>query len=462
MRINREVRAAATATRETRSGISGEFREVAGKERTFRARVCNYNVPDSYRTSWAPGVFSRSLTNKLPKAVWSHDWNRPIGKVVDYIDGPDGLDVEVQFADFDAVPDARMAHSLLKDGIIDNFSFGFVRKADEPDPDHRGVTRITDVDLDEISPVLVGSVPGTHTLSVRSAEQIPAQQAADILVKFGAGELDLADALTSLKNGTRALVTEAGLPKNSNGTPDVNMTFTKAAKKTMRSTPHVYTPTTGDGSLCATCGGLTTHKSHTNRAATPTEIRDLSLSITSTVDSTDTEDTPEDLIAATDAAIDAAIKLASYQDLTNLPWWVSQMLALIMAADCSVDAAMATLNIPDPDEQVVDGMVRALTEGRETRSVEKTEDMPEDDPELRSALDKLGHVDGLEIRADVTYADPKNKKYDISSYATTKAAWSYVNMPRNASQYPLNGVTLTEVKNKIKTAAKKFGITIND
>ncbi len=36
---------------------------------------------------------------------------------------------------------------------------------------------------------------------------------------------------------------------------------------------------------------------------------------------------------------------------------------------------------------------------------------------------------------DVTYADPKNKKYPVDTEAHIRAAWSYINMPRNAGQY---------------------------
>jgi HK97 family phage prohead protease len=63
---------------------------------------------------------------------------------------------------------------------------------------------------------------------------------------------------------------------------------------------------------------------------------------------------------------------------------------------------------------------------------------------------------------NVTYADPKNGKYPIDTAAHAKAAWSYINMPKNAAQYPMNGVTLTEVKNRIKAACKKFGIAISE
>ena len=38
---------------------------------------------------------------------------------------------------------------------------------------------------------------------------------------------------------------------------------------------------------------------------------------------------------------------------------------------------------------------------------------------------------------NVTYADPKNGKYPIDTKAHAKAAWSYINMPKNAAKYPV-------------------------
>lgn len=63
---------------------------------------------------------------------------------------------------------------------------------------------------------------------------------------------------------------------------------------------------------------------------------------------------------------------------------------------------------------------------------------------------------------DVKYADPKNGKYPIDTEAHARSAWSYINMPKNASQYPMNGVTLSEVKSRIKAACEKFGIDVSD
>jgi phage head maturation protease len=62
---------------------------------------------------------------------------------------------------------------------------------------------------------------------------------------------------------------------------------------------------------------------------------------------------------------------------------------------------------------------------------------------------------------NVAYADPKNGKYPIDTAAHAKAAWAYINQAKNAAMYPLNGVTLAEVKNRIRAACKKFGIDIS-
>jgi HK97 family phage prohead protease len=61
---------------------------------------------------------------------------------------------------------------------------------------------------------------------------------------------------------------------------------------------------------------------------------------------------------------------------------------------------------------------------------------------------------------DVKYADPKNGKYPIDTAAHAKAAWDYVNVQKNADQYPVNGVALAPVKAAIMAACKHFGIDV--
>src|SRR5258708_1440151 len=66
---------------------------------------------------------------------------------------------------------------------------------------------------------------------------------------------------------------------------------------------------------------------------------------------------------------------------------------------------------------------------------------------------------------DVTYADPgyqadKQKRYPLDSESHCRAAWSYINMPKNAAQY--SGEHLAAIKGRIKAALKKYGVDVSD
>lgn len=58
------------------------------------------------------------------------------------------------------------------------------------------------------------------------------------------------------------------------------------------------------------------------------------------------------------------------------------------------------------------------------------------------------------------FADPEHYSYPIDTRKHVLAAWRYINMPKNARKYTPD--KLKQVKNRIKRAAKKFGIKIND
>lgn len=318
--------------------MSHELRNMAGEvrmvgdpgARMFTARVCNYGPVDTYGTSWAPGVFADSLRAGNVKSVWSHDWTRPIGKVISFTDTPQGLDVTVQLADFDAVPDARMAWSLLRDGIIDNFSFGFVRQAEEPDPSNAGAVRITKAILDEVSPVLVGSVPGTRTLAVRSATR----DSGDVTKV----EFDLTDMATELRSVVRAIFLEERALADPSTPTETETVIEEETEETEQTEPGTETET------------------ETERSAGPGRQVERAVD----PNATDTEDDdvdPGTLAQAVDAAVDEAITLFGSVDTTTLPAPVQQAIALVQAADVAVDQLLDALGTPDPDEDVQNGQV---------------------------------------------------------------------------------------------------------
>jgi uncharacterized protein DUF6582/Mu-like prophage I protein len=68
--------------------------------------------------------------------------------------------------------------------------------------------------------------------------------------------------------------------------------------------------------------------------------------------------------------------------------------------------------------------------------------------------------EGKSKYGDVTFADEKNKKYPLDSETHVRAAWSYINMPKNAAKYSSGDVA--SIKRKIKAAGKKYGIEFSD
>lgn len=67
---------------------------------------------------------------------------------------------------------------------------------------------------------------------------------------------------------------------------------------------------------------------------------------------------------------------------------------------------------------------------------------------------------GSVVYADPGYQKDKKKRYPLDTKEHCQAAWSYINQSGNAAKYSSDQVT--EIKGKIKAAAKKFGITIAD
>lgn len=66
---------------------------------------------------------------------------------------------------------------------------------------------------------------------------------------------------------------------------------------------------------------------------------------------------------------------------------------------------------------------------------------------------------GIAEYGKVKFADPVNKKYPLDNEEHVRAAWSYINMPKNAAKYQPGAVAL--MKRRIMAAAKQYGIAID-
>jgi len=77
-----------------------------------------------------------------------------------------------------------------------------------------------------------------------------------------------------------------------------------------------------------------------------------------------------------------------------------------------------------------------------------------------SKRDDVDPKDGEREYGEAKFADDTNKKYPIDTPEHVRAAWSYINHKDNAAKYASSDVET--IKDRIKAAAKKHGVEIDD
>jgi HK97 family phage prohead protease len=178
--------------------------EVSEDGRTITVRAVVYGVVDDYNTVFMPGCFARSLAERMPVFAWSHDWSEPIGRAIAFDDQPDALYLTLRASDPDAVPRARQAIVQFAEGVLSDVSVGFSnsdwrKPTDAERAAMPGVDAVLeDGDLDEVSAVLRGAVPGAQMVSIRSA-QVDSELVVALARKVAAGELSQAEAKIALE-----------------------------------------------------------------------------------------------------------------------------------------------------------------------------------------------------------------------------------------------------------------------
>jgi HK97 family phage prohead protease len=160
-------------------------------------------VVDDYGSLWQADAFDESLQRRLPTLCWAHDWSEPLGPAVSYETSDDGPQVRFVFSDFDAVPQARRAHAQVADGTITDCSVGFwnTQRRDPTDDEKQTYPGIKEVivkaELDEVSLVLRGAVPGAKVMAVRGAK-VAVDAAVELARRVQEGELTQEEAKTAL------------------------------------------------------------------------------------------------------------------------------------------------------------------------------------------------------------------------------------------------------------------------
>lgn len=145
----------------------------------FAALVSVFGTKDRVGDRVMPGAFTKTLevwrTKGTPiPVIWSHDHMNPdayIGAVDpnDVRETKDGLVVAGKMHIDEPGDDgarARRIFQLLKRGLINNWSFAY--QATKAKLAKDGAREVSEVDLFEVGPTLVGAHPGTKTLALKA------------------------------------------------------------------------------------------------------------------------------------------------------------------------------------------------------------------------------------------------------------------------------------------------------
>jgi HK97 family phage prohead protease len=161
--------------------LSGQLNvdEAKGIVECFVAAVGN---KDSVGDVVVSGAFNNSLNRRKPRVVWGHDWNQPIGKVLEIYEvgpkdarlpakmreaGVGGVYAKVQF-NLKSERGREAFNSVMFFGEDQEWSIGY-KTLDSIYSPERQANLLKEVELYEVSPVLHGANQLTATISIKSA-----------------------------------------------------------------------------------------------------------------------------------------------------------------------------------------------------------------------------------------------------------------------------------------------------
>jgi HK97 family phage prohead protease len=134
---------------------------------TFSGYASVFDVLDSHHERIAPTAFDESLKSITPKMLFQHDPLNVIGKWEEVRIDSYGLFVKGKFL-LD-IPKAQEAYALLRHGLIDDLSVGFISKKTSCDPKTKERV-IEKAELMEISLVTFGANPKAKIFCVKKKE----------------------------------------------------------------------------------------------------------------------------------------------------------------------------------------------------------------------------------------------------------------------------------------------------
>lgn len=127
----------------------------------------------------------------------------------------------------------------------------------------------------------------------------------------------------------------------------------------------------------------------------------------------------------------------------------------------SVDEAELSFTeaAPDNDEPGCDGSCCKECGMNATENASAVALAEKGAPALKSGKPAAAPTPGASDYADPGYQDDKAKRYPLDTKAHARAAWSYINQPRNAKMY--TAAQLKRIKARIVKALTKFGVKVD-
>jgi HK97 family phage prohead protease len=143
-----------------------------------------FNLLDRGGDIVMPHAFSKSIAAMAKKGdelpmLWQHDPSAPIGVWTSLSENDKGLKVKGELI-LDGVPQAAVAHALLKRGAIKGLSIGYQTKQAEVDRT-TGARMLKEVDLWEISLVTFPMMPEAQLTAVKAFENFRPEEMEDLL-----------------------------------------------------------------------------------------------------------------------------------------------------------------------------------------------------------------------------------------------------------------------------------------
>jgi prohead serine protease len=156
----------------------GSLHDVDSRNHELLIRIPHTNsdgspVVDRHDSHWHRFAFRDSFAQSLPKLVWMHRKDEPIGVCTEAQITKTSNELRARLSDTDANATARRAYSDLLNRSVDQFSFGFTDAIHRPSPvpalRRKKIIEYVKARMVEASPVVSASIPGTELLSLRSA-----------------------------------------------------------------------------------------------------------------------------------------------------------------------------------------------------------------------------------------------------------------------------------------------------